>query len=865
MSDSLFKVGGLISGLDVKSIISAMVKAESYRLDDIKKKQDYVLIERNVYKSIGDLVTQLKDLLFQIKMMNTYLTPKATSSNPSLLYVTAKSGASFGTYNVKISQLAQPSIAISNYVRLFTTSSTVGDFSVSGRSAENIEGIDTINIKSVTGGYELDWSFKPKNLPSVNAYMGSVIEDAANAGKVGVNVAAGSVFNFTYGGKSLQFSFSNSYTSGVSSMYDLAREIEDKMNEAINSAFGTKDYTYVMVRVETSGAPGTAKLVVYDMTGSGLSFSGSTVSTLGLLNPSVELRDSVTTKFFAAGLSDVVNAIGNYFIPGASVSGTNVSDGAIEVLRDASLKAQKAIYSYVYGAKVSSGAGLNLNATLDKAGFAVTPTVSTNGYFTINGVKIYIDDYTKLTVNDILARINSAGAGVLAYYDSVNDRIVLRSVTPGGPIKLGSPQDTSNFLTVGKLAITSGATYVPGATEGKIDPTVPLASSGLSITPTKGTFTINGVTLYVDPAKDSLMDLLNRIKNSPSGVDAYYDSNLDKVVIVNKSNSNNSYITLGSPNDTSNILSALNLIPTGTSTYQVGKKGQDAIINVNGINFIRPTNEISDVINGVTLYLKGVVGENYVTVTLAPDEEALLDKFSQMIVLYNQIVDKLNPPKLTDDMKKYLEPLSDEDKAKMTQAEIDDYKKKHEEYLSYKIISESRELRDFLYKLRSNLTATVNNSGFFKSLFDIGLMDDYGMSEDEKNKGYILGKYTDKDKIKELLRNNSRFMDALRNRPYDLYKLFVGDREDGIAKKLYNVVNNYFGTSGLVYNYYKPGGSIDAIIARLTKNEVEEVNRLNEYESMLWNKFSAMEESMAKMQAASQYLMAQLGINNNNK
>lgn len=863
MADSPIRVGGLISGLDVNSIVNALVKAESYRLQSIKKNEDYNNIKREVYKSIGDLVGKFKDSLFQLRLMSTYLTPIATSSNPSILGVRANSGASFGTYNIQVKQLAKEAITSSYYVRLLTTNSNVAGFSVYGRSTENVEGFDSISVNSKSGGYEVVWSFKPKYNSSINTIVGSAIEDPSNPGKLSVSLSAGDSLSFSYGGKNLSVILDRSYSNG-DSIYDLAKDLEDKINRAINDAFGTRDYTYVMVRVDTDGTPGKGSIAVYDINGEGISFSGQVADTLGLTNGSIRVSDSVNSRIFVTDVTAINDAIRNYLIPGADVSGS-LGDGAqVEVLRDASLKAQKATYSYLYGAKVSSGSGLNLNATLDNAGFAESPSNSTNGYFTINGVRIYIDDYRSLTVNDVLAKINSAGAGVLAYYDSANDRIVLRSTDPGGSIRIGSPTDTSNFLSIAKLTIPSGANYVPGTGEGRIDPTVPLINSGLTVTPTKGTFTINGVTLYVDPTRDSLNDLLNRIKNSASGVDAFYDQGLDKVVIVNKKNSNNSFITLGSPSDTSNILYALNLIPNVGGSYQVGEKGRDAIVNVNGVNYVRPTNEISDIVKGVTFELNGLTQGSTVTVEISPDVDSLVDKFADLISLYNQIVDKLNPPSLTDEMKKYLDPLSDDDKAQMTQSQIDDYEKKHKEYLSYKIISETSEFRNFLYKLRSAFTSISTGYGTFRSIYDLGLLDDYALDEDAKNKGFLLTNSTDKDKIKEILKNNDKFINALKNNTYDVYKLFVGENSDGVANKLYQVVNQYFGTTGLIYNYYKPGGYIDNIMAQLVKKEIDEVNRLNNYENLLWSKFTAMEEAISRMQAASQYLMAQLGSFNNN-
>lgn len=855
MVNNTIRVGGLISGLDVNSVVDALIKAESYRLKKIEKDKDYQLVRRDVYKSIGEIAVSLRNLAFSMKLLSTYNSTKALSSNTSFLDVTAKSGASWGNYTVRILQLAEPSKTYSLYPLIRVVSTTIPDFSVAGRSTETVEGTDTLVISYDGSKYALDANFKLLGRSYVSAYVTGAIEDSTNAGTIGVDVASGSALSFVYGGRSASVSIDSAYVKGVTSIYDVAKDLEVRLNRTINDLMGTKGITYVMVRVDAHDGAGNDKLVVYDVGGEGVSFGGPTAAILGLENTSVEVRDTVSTRIFGNTLSDIKLAIENYVIPGTTVTGS-LSVGTVELTRDASLKVQKATPSYVYGARVSSGSGINLNVVgLENAGFAVPPSYNTNGFFTINGVRIYIADYRTLSVNDVIGMINSSGAGVRAYYDVSNDRFVIESLTPGGPIRLGSPYDTSDFLSIAKLSIPMGGTYVQGSSSGKIDPTVPLVNSGLSVTPTGGTFTINGVTLYVDPSKDSLNDLISKINSSASGVTAYYDSGTDKVILVNKSGSNSSFLKLGSSTDTSNILYALALIPSLGGSYEVGMRGQDAVFSVNGITYVRPTNEVTDVIEGLTLYLRGVTGNNTVSVDVVPDTDALVDKFAEFISLYNTIVDKLNPPKLTDDMKEYLEPLSDDKKAKMSQSEIDEYNKKHKEYLSYSIISTTAEFRDFLSKLRGAFSSVVA-TGSYRSVLDIGFTTNYAFDEDTKNKGYILGKYTDKDKVKELLKNNSAFMDVIKSDPMKLYRLFGGD--DGISGRIIKAIDAYFGTSGRIYNYYKPGGYIDSLIASLEKDRINELGRLSEYENMLWQKFSYMEEEIARLQAWSQYLSVQL-------
>ena len=72
----------------------------------------------------------------------------------------------------------------------------------------------------------------------------------------------------------------------------------------------------------------------------------------------------------------------------------------------------------------------------------------TDGYFTINGVKIEISKDTD-TLNSVISKINNSEAGVFAYYDTLEDKLVVKSKTEGPTaISFGAVGDTSNFLEV---------------------------------------------------------------------------------------------------------------------------------------------------------------------------------------------------------------------------------------------------------------------------------------------------------------------------------------------------------------------------------------------------------------------------------
>lgn len=84
--------------------------------------------------------------------------------------------------------------------------------------------------------------------------------------------------------------------------------------------------------------------------------------------------------------------------------------------------------------------------------------VDGNGTFTINGVDIAYNVNTD-SLSGIISRINQAGAGVSASFDSVNDRVVLTNSSTGD-IGISVSEAAGGLL--GSLGLTTGGTLVRG-------------------------------------------------------------------------------------------------------------------------------------------------------------------------------------------------------------------------------------------------------------------------------------------------------------------------------------------------------------------------------------------------------------------
>lgn len=292
----------------------------------------------------------------------------------------------------------------------------------------------------------------------------------------------------------------------------------------------------------------------------------------------------------------------------------------------------------------------------------------TAGNFTINNAIIQVAAGD--TVYDILTKINSSSAGVTATYDSSTDRVTLTQKVKGNKnITLGS--DSSGFLTAMKL---SGASPVQGS-DAEWDKTINTVSAFSGIN--NGYFTINDITFSVDTANESLQDILNKINNSKAGVSAFYDENLDKVLITAKETGKN--ITFG--NDTSDFLAAVlpDLSPAAFSP---------AAVTVNGTALTPDGNTFT--INDTTFTLHSNLATGSVAVQVSRDIDTATSRVQAFVDQYNAVIDLVN--------KKLGKNQSLEG--------------------SFTLESIKRGLRDYAVD-------EVSNPGQYASLYDIGISRDY--------------------------------------------------------------------------------------------------------------------------------------------
>lgn len=205
-------------------------------------------------------------------------------------------------------------------------------------------------------------------------------------------------------------------------------------------------------------------------------------------------------------------------------------------------------------------------------------------------------------------------------------------------------------VTVKQLAtstrVSSGFNGYALGVGAPVDPNATLQSQRSFLgTVTAGTFTVNGVQISVDPATDTLNDIINRINSSVAGVTATYDAANDTIVFTSTNP-----IAFGSPNDTSNFLQVTGLLGSpqtfdGTnylrqSIVHLGRMRTNVPLQNDNLRVALSQTTGSFTINGVTItYDASVDTLNSIIQRInqsVPDVQAYYDPMTDRVVLVSK-------------------------------------------------------------------------------------------------------------------------------------------------------------------------------------------------------------------------------------
>lgn len=369
------------------------------------------------------------------------------------------------------------------------------------------------------------------------------------------------------------------------------------------------------------------------------------------------------------------------------------------------------------------------------------------------------------------------------------------------------------------------------------------ANSALEADRDTYTFEINGVSIECN-STDALSQIVNKINNSDAGVEAIYSTTTDTFMLVSKNSGDLGEITI--TNDDGGLAETL----FGTSADHTRREGKDAILSVSfddGYSFTEITRSSNTfTLDGMNLTLNELHSEDddNITFKTTNDVSGTVDNIKSFIEQYNALID-LCVGFYTDKPNSDYSPLTDEEKADMTESQIDTWETEAKKGL---LFSDDL-LEGMIREMRTALFAGVEEAGL--SLSSIGI---------------ATGDYTDNGKLQI---DEDKLTQALSENSENVIKLFTHDDDDssksGVAVKMNTIIQKYVGIGGTsgalvdkagsVSSSYSEGQdslstSIRLMDVQLTKLKTQ----LATEEALLLSKYTALETYISNMNSQSSWL-----------
>lgn len=921
------RVSGLISGMDTDAIVEAYMTSAKAPIVKLNQQIEELNYEKTTYNSFITMITDVKNSMLSLKMESTFKSKTTTSSVETVASAIASITTPPGTYTLKVDQVAEPAYASSIYTNKVVSQVGAGikSFSPSFSPYDQLEGTHTVDIYTGSNyGYNDKWFAKDTFKGNLNdTYM---VNHADKADKTLVNgngeltqdIKGDFTFVYEYNGEQKSFTVSMDYKAGTS-LNKLASYLDLEINAKLDALHGnnSQQTMKVTLNVDDNGF----NFSFYDVD------TQNDIEVLGFVDaadtgdpsdpsyvptPTSKLIDDLglNATYKSQSTKEITNVMvstsseklgtklnsadqGGFFAPGKIEfeDGKGPKEGTFKIYQDSSAICRPETYTTFYGDKFDKIANASpavekeeidnwLNTKIGSktsAGntFFDDGTVfeDLNGKFYINGVEIEITDYKQLTPNELMAKINGSGAGVTMTYDYDNNRFQISNNTGGAvELTLGNDRDTSKFFDIFKVGLNSGATYVRGQNKGTLDTSTTISKLDPSFTyPVKsGTFTINGVSIYVDINNDSIDDVISKVNKSGAGVTMTYDSTTDKFSLTS---TNGERIKVGGPNDTSTFLLSTGLLYMQTSEQTIGTEGKDAVFSMNGVKYTRDSNEVSDVVPGMSFTIN-TTGTTVFNVKI--DTDKAVTALAEFASKYNTLINALNPTEIAynDELRdNYGEPLTDDKKASMSEDEIKKYQENYEKVQYYDLVTRSSELRALKTNLRSQLTTTINSENSkYSSITEVGITIAGSDTRDTNvtKLGLLFDVSTDAEELTEYIKENSEFVSILSENPDDVYNFFADSKtiyetgtdgketskivNVGWAKVYSDFLDTNINSTSALYKKTSTNGTIESEISSLKEQVESQTNRVEMYLERLYAQFTAMEERLSTLQQSSSYL-----------
>ena len=465
----------------------------------------------------------------------------------------------------------------------------------------------------------------------------------------------------------------------------------------------------------------------------------------------------------------------------------------------------------------------------------------------------------------------------------------------------------SGYLTGGKLSLREEVTDADGTTKlqdvkGAVKAETKL--SELGFTGDEASLNINttdedgnAVTKTVSLTKGStIQDVVNALKDN--GLNASFDANNGRIFVSSKNTGKAADFSLssattklvekkdadgnvikdsnGKPEMESVTLSGeeqvaskkliglLGLDTDSSNTY--GNKaakidGRDAVIALNGVKYTNTTNDFA--INGLNISVNGVTDDvadpdstdlsslndsTAISINTTTDSQGIYDTVKDFLTEYNNIINEITKLYNADSAGSY-EPLTDDEKDKMSDTEIEKWETKIKDSLLRRDSSLSSVMNTMMTSMSQPIE--INGKSYSLSSFGIQTLGYLNTAENEQNAYHIDGDEDDENTSG----NQDKLMAAITSDPDTVIEFMKQ-----LSTNLYKSIDDQMQSNDLRsrYKIYNDK-EMDKQYTNLTKTIKEWESKVSDKEDYYYKQFSNMETALAKLQSQTSSISSMLG------
>ena len=368
--------------------------------------------------------------------------------------------------------------------------------------------------------------------------------------------------------------------------------------------------------------------------------------------------------------------------------------------------------------------------------------------------------------------------------------------------------------------------------------------------------TVNGVSIGKYNKDTALETVLNDINsNTEAGVSVSFSKTTNQFVFTAKATGAGGRVEIGGELG-ERLFGKVNV--TDKDHYTAGQDAKfTATINGQKMEFSRSSNTFD--LDGMSITLNGTFevkdGETPVTFSSKTDTDKIIDVVKTMVEDYNAIVSEVK--KAYSDMpleksngSRY-KPLTDEDKADMTESEI----KAYEEKAKTGILFMDRDLSSLYSALRSAVAPGGSDGSFLRS---IGIKTSY------------------EDGLTTLSLDENALREALEQNPDQVKDAFTKSKEngaasDGLMASIQKVTDRYAATTSATKGIliekagskYSPSAALNNTLLEQMKDIDKQVDKwqakMSDKVDYYTNKFTQLEMLIAQMNSQSSSLAGMMG------